>query len=192
MKEESQCRNVRLASEALGSDLWLLHFGFFEWLSVAITQILTFGGSCLCHQTESMRGDAVECDQKGRVLPICYQFGMDKLRGLLAAANGWTKDAWGGDLLLLSQLQGCMRSTLIDGQYRLKIYDQIPLLFGRLDEPGVRDRCRQQFESVAADKHLPPTLYTMMPDQPLRDDFENMNADGSGMSARLRKEVLLI
>eukprot|EP00959_Pyramimonas_sp_CCMP1952_P078496 1640659-Pyramimonas_sp.AAC.1 len=82
--EEENKTRLRLVRESLASPQWFHQFNAVKWLCHWICRIMEFAGACPCHLDEYFRGDVVTCKKKGRVLPLCYNFAMERLREGLA------------------------------------------------------------------------------------------------------------
>eukprot|EP00959_Pyramimonas_sp_CCMP1952_P071851 1500827-Pyramimonas_sp.AAC.1 len=147
---------------------------------------MDFAGACPCHLDEYFRGEQVECKRKGRVLPLCYNFAMERLREGLAEVNAWTPAQHGG-IQLWQLVQGAARGAFANGQARVKPYDNIPYLFSRLGEPGIKARVLDQFNRAPAHAHDDATMHVMSGQ--LRADFDAMADDGTNMTNALASEV---
>ena len=106
-------------------------------------------GYCDCHGPE----DNVACSKRGRRLKHAYPHAMSVLREGLAVANSWTVAQFDGALDLWRESQGGVRFAFVLGQEKIGYLDVIPHLLARLDCPGVRQRCVQQWEALAPDRH---------------------------------------
>eukprot|EP00959_Pyramimonas_sp_CCMP1952_P208322 4357829-Pyramimonas_sp.AAC.1 len=67
--------------------------------------------------------------------------------------------------------------------------DNIPCLFSRLREPGIKARALGQFNIAPAAAHDDATLHVMTGQ--LRADFDAMGDDGTGMTEALSAEALV-
>eukprot|EP00959_Pyramimonas_sp_CCMP1952_P297260 6218988-Pyramimonas_sp.AAC.2 len=113
---------------------------------------------------------------------------MERLREGVAEVNSWAPDRHGG-VELWQLVQGAARGAFALGQAKCKPCDNMPYLFSRLTEPGIKARVLEQFNRVPADAHDDATLYVMT--GRLRADFDAMGDDGSGMTEALAFEAVV-
>ena len=122
-------------------------------------------------------------------MQYAYKHAVDSLRDGLTEANEFQPMEFGGRHDLLVQAQGCMRAAFLIGSEKVLHYDRIPFLLCRLGEPGVRDRCIDQFNQVDEALHHPLSAHLLAHWSPFRPMVDQMGADGSGMSPELQTEV---
>ena len=74
---------VQRAERCVHDAAWQRQPVFVAWFAEWLTRPLRWGGSCICHVTECEAGEAVECIEKGRLLPLarayserCFQSGL--------------------------------------------------------------------------------------------------------------------
>ena len=108
---------------------------------------------------------------------------------MLREAHDWTADTFRGDESLWQHCAGCVHFTQELAFAAIQEYDLVPLLFARLDKPGVRDRCLAQWHEVGPRHHDRLTWSVLHPSQPLAAAVNAMNPDGTGMSDDLAHEV---
>lgn len=127
---------------------------------------------------------------KGRVLPYCHEFAMTLVKEMVAEACSWTADRFEDSVELW---QSCVSAVLFMAQLSrnaFEEFDLVPYLFCRLDQPGVKERCVEQWLSVPKAKHDRVTLRIMEEGSTLRRHFDELNPDGSNMHPTLCEEVL--
>jgi hypothetical protein len=101
-----------------------------------------------------------------------------------------THHDFGGDLELYQDAVGIMSFCMFLLDEFFGIFNHIPYLFARLDEPGVRDICIAEFESTPKHKRDKISLRFCEPgDNPLLVDLMAMNEQGGNMSPQLAFEV---
>ena len=178
---------LRIVAEALASKGWHAQLTFVAWFCRVMTELLSWGGGCNCHGPQHSKAERDSCKNKGRRIGQAYLHAMNWLRCALEEISAWTPGMLGGDLDLLRQGQACMRATWLMAQDKLRVFDEVPCLLTRLDEPGVRDRCLAQWDAGARDAG-DPVAAEFLEDTPasLRADLVAMTAEGTGMSPRLR------
>ena len=74
---------VRDAWQALQSRRWRQEIEYVGRQAAVLTELLQWGGSCICHRREFEAGEAVDCAEKGRLLPVCYEHAFQKLADML-------------------------------------------------------------------------------------------------------------
>jgi hypothetical protein len=151
-----------------------------------MTKLLDWVGGCRCHGLETTPAERASCNWKGRRLPEAHAHATSTLRGAMEEVNSWTPEMLGG-YELLRQGQACMRGTFLLSLEKLQFLDELPCLLVRLDQPGVRDRCLQQWDVEGARAACDPVAHEFCGNGPdtFRADLKAMNADGTGMSERL-------
>ena len=100
----------------------------------------------------------------------------------------WQASRFGG-WAMLQQCQGCARACYWMAVERLQVFDRVPFLLARLDEPGVRNRCLAQYRSCAARLHHRVSFDFLDVDGSLFNDVMSMDDDGSNMSPQLTREA---
>lgn len=128
--------------------------------------------------------------KKGRRLPEAYRYAVGELNRGLAEANAWTPEsrcAGGAHTWLASQ--ACVRATFELGMRKIHFLDKVPYLLARLSEPGVPQRCIDQWNSCDEDKHHRVTVEFLSPTGSLRRHIDKYNTTSGDMSDELRREV---
>ena len=126
---------------------------------------------------------------KGRLLPFIYEFASTELNAMLVEAQSWTVGHYNGDLAMWQECVGACLFTVDLAVKSIAEYDQIPLLFARLDQPGIRDRCVAQFHEVPMALHNRVSLRVLAPGSSFIEAIMKMSPDGTGMEQHLRDEV---
>lgn len=174
---------------ALKSPQWHNMFSFVRWYTEWLTPLQEWIGGCPCH--EPQEEGAKDCPRKGRRIVEAHTHAVQILDAGLADANDWLVARFGGDVDLWREGQGVVRFTVALAKEKIGHLDKVPYLLARLSEPGIRDRCLEQFQRAAPSEHHRVTRWFVDPDhaQSLRQDIENMSADGSNMSPALEMAV---
>jgi hypothetical protein len=58
-------------------------------------------------------------------------------------------------------IKGAVRKVVGVGKLKIKHLDEIPYLFARLGEPGIKDRVIEQWKSASKDRHHPVSVHIM-------------------------------
>ena len=82
-----------------------------------------------------------------------------------------------------------MRALYAEASDLLLPYNRIPLLFGRLNEPGIKEECIIQFRSVPVEAHELSTLEIITRAGRFFNDFVRVKRDGSNISPALMEEA---
>ena len=174
MTDGAFTRKLRHAFQSID---WYREFSFVHWFADQLSHIMSWGASCPCHQREFFAQEPVECNYKGRVLPLAFDFACERLRELLDAANGWTETTWGGSRAFLVSLQAMVRAVFSRSHQKIAFLDRIPLLIGRLGEPGVRKRILDQYAEQPKENHNKVSIEVLEPGSEGRRDIEAMPDD---------------
>lgn len=173
---------------ALSSPAWHSQFQFVHWFCRWLGGIMSWGRGCACHSEELRQGQQIDCPLKGRRLREAYAFATAELQKGLSEANSWGPEDWqfeDNDSWL--DCQACVRSVFEMATRKLSFLDRVPYLLSRLGEPGVRRRCEEQWSSCPPEKHHRVTRQFF--EGPLVGDIKAIQKDGSGVSARLQREI---
>jgi hypothetical protein len=111
-----------------------------------------------------------------------YSFAIGEFNMLLAEANGWRPGVFGGAMALCAEAQACVRFVFALAMEKLAFLNMVPWLFARLDQPGVKALCIQQYNSVPESSHANITIDMMKPSGDLRADIDNIDEQGQGSS----------
>ena len=125
--------------------------------------------------------------QHGRRLPDAEEYITAQLKRGLDEANGWSESRWGCSADELRELQVCVRMTYVLAWKRHSYVSRLPWLLARLFQPGIRDRCVDQWEDFQ--HHHMITQQILDPSNPLRADVDKLHDDGSNASPALRVAV---
>ena len=85
-----------------------------------------------------------------------------------------------GNAGILTQLQGCVRHVYALAQKHVDVLNRLPYVRCRLQEPGVRDRCLEQFYEVRLEDHDAVTVRFLSVRVPARAHIDELPNDGSG------------
>lgn len=89
-----------------------------------------------------------------------------------------------------TELQGCVRTSYHLASRKLLFLDRVPYLLARLGEPGVRERCVQEWEACEPRGRHRVTREFLQPGGPLRGYIVAMaSAVGGAMHPDLEREV---
>ena len=139
---------------ALTCPAWYREFKFVCWFSEKLCKTMSWGSSCKCHEEDYANNVAVECDEKGRLLPWAYHKAVSTLEELHSDAMSWTVGTWGGSREFLINLQGMCGSVYSRGMQKHAFLDEVPYIFARLGfETGINKRAIAQFDSAPRSKH---------------------------------------
>jgi hypothetical protein len=125
--------------------------------------------------------DGLLCSRRGQRLRTIYDLAVDALRNGLAEGAQWTASRFGGSEALASQAVGIVRAAFALGMKKIEHLDQIPFLFARLDQSGVRDRIIAQFDSVSISQHSSLSVWLCRPGSENRNLLMQIRPDGSGV-----------
>ena len=172
---------------ATSSDAWEGRFHFVAWYAAWLSSILRWGGGCPCHAPDDE--GAKDCQWKGRRLPEVWDWGTAAIRSGLREAESWVPGRFGS--VHMDECQGAVRAAFSFGMTLLENYDRIPLLMARLDVPGVRDRCLEQWASAPPERHDFTSAEFLSETAPasLRGMVARVQDDGVIPDSRLRDEV---
>ena len=83
--------------EAFRSLGWRQQYDVVEWITLFITELMSWGDTCPCPEHAEAReaGKDVECLKKDRLISTAYKHACSYLPRGLAEANGWTLCFWG-------------------------------------------------------------------------------------------------
>ena len=119
---------------------------------------------------------------------MAYPYATSQLELALNEANG-LEESQVGDTKLVRQMQAAMRMTYLAGLEKLACFDEFPWLLARLDCPGVRDRCIEQWDVGGGREAADPVAAEFLSaDGPLRAHLLAMDFSGGGMSPILQAE----
>ncbi len=101
----ARLRDIRLVQRAgrcVHDADWQRQPVFVAWFAEWLTRPLRWGGSCICHVTECEAGEAVECIEKGRLLPLARAYSERRFQAGLETAKEWgvsdfdecSQDSW--------------------------------------------------------------------------------------------------
>jgi hypothetical protein len=102
----------------------------------------------------------------------------------------WTSSAkFGNDANFLRTAQGCVRATYALGRKKIAFVDRIPFLFARLDEPGISQRCRDQWAEAIPEHHDLVSAEFLSPTSSWFSALCAIRPDGHIPSQALQNEV---
>ena len=91
--------------------------------------------------------------------------------------SSWTAHTFGGNVELLQESQGCIRSIVVLGRARTRHYSRIPWLLARLEESGIAAECTRQFNAVPEASHESVSKEFMAAGSRLRPMVDNIAPD---------------
>ena len=142
-------------------------------------------GGCSCHAELFEAGGSFTCNEKGRRIQEAYSFGVGELRAILDECNSWAPETFGFEGRVFEETQACCRFAFALGMEKLEFLNCVPWLFARMNQPGVRALCVQQWESSSPSDHCALTVSITDPAGKLRSQFDAIEDDGSGVSFEL-------
>jgi hypothetical protein len=140
---------LRKVIAALRCPLWRAQFTFVKWFSEWLGGLQSWAGGCSRHDRDCPSG----CEWKGRRLPEAHEHASARLREGLAEATAWSMNHFGGYGCLWHVHVGCVRGAFRLGMQKISFLDKVPYLFARLESPGVRDRCLEQYATGPPHNH---------------------------------------
>ncbi len=81
--------NVQSAGRCVNDADWQRQLVLAAWVDEWLTRTLRWGGSCICHVAEYEAGEAVECIEKGRLLPLARAYSERRFQSGLETAKAW-------------------------------------------------------------------------------------------------------
>ena len=110
------------------------------------------------------------------------------LRKGLEDAAAWDTNVFSGATIAqVDVLKACYRSSFVLAQKRHKYLSLVPWLLARLDKPGVKARCLEQY-STHQDHHAMTEMF-LKPGSELRAHVDRIRDDGSGVSKIQQKWI---
>ena len=180
-------KSLRRVGIALNSIKFKWQFRFVTFFSERICSIQAWGkGSAELEAVQQglIQGPADPMGL-GRRLSEAGPYVDASLRNMLSEASSWDTGSFpDATIQELDCLKACVRASYTLAKDRHSFLDRIPWLFARLDQPGVKDICIHQYASFSG--HHPISDMIMKTDSQLRHDLEQVHADGSGLSDKLR------
>ena len=111
-----------------------------------------------------------------------------KLDDKLREADDWGEHHFAG--LDVGALQGTVRAAAGFGRDSFDCFGRVPLLASRQDQPGVAERCLQQYDDAPRHAHDPASHFLFEDTEgSLRQSVLAIAADGNIPCAHLRREV---
>ena len=125
---------------------------------------------------------------KGRRVPEAYVFAAGELRAAFDESFEWSQGRFGETPI--DQARGAVGAAYAFGMESIRCHDDLPLLLSRLDEPGVRDRCVEDWSAVPPEQHDPVTRGFLV-DEPgsLKYMVLRVTPEGFIPDEELRKQV---
>ena len=113
---------------------------------------------------------------------------MPPSQGGLSTCREWTAACFDNDVVLFQSAVAAVRFICTFARRKFDWLWKIPWMISRLDQPGVRDECIKQFDSVPRDQHhLVSIEFFGTEQESLRSRVLAINDDGTGMDTVLRK-----
>jgi hypothetical protein len=116
--------------EALACQEWRAQFFFVSWFGRWLTHLQSWGGSCVCHAECFLRGEAVECHKKGRLLRVAHDHAIDGFIAGMEDIEGWTVAMFNGDDKFMADILGIVRMVVALGEEKLAFMMKIPYVHG--------------------------------------------------------------
>lgn len=87
------------------------------------------------------------CNGKGRLPPCAYDKAESAILAMTKESNEWTHQQWGG-MQLRMQLHGSIGALRQRAHLKLKFLKEVPYLFAKLGEPGVKEEIERQWAAT--------------------------------------------
>ena len=132
-------------------------------------------GSCLCCRAKFEAGETYDCENKGRILPLAWQFVTSSIAKFLAASRGWSRETFGGSEVFFQSLLGCCRAVHARTMLKFHFLDEIPVMLVRLGcEENIGPRAIQQFDAVPEERHNKVSIEVLSRAAPTRQQILDM------------------
>ena len=118
-----------------------------------------------------------------------YDYTEVTLGELLELCNSWKAPDFDEDENMCRECQGSVRQLYVVGMKMVENFDLPPLLFSKIDVPGVKDRIWAHWQACEPSKHDRITRGVFQNPQ-LLDDFHAIQPDGTGASDALLRVKL--
>ena len=118
-----------------------------------------------------------------------FKFASERLNAFKQEALQFQAGRFGGDYVLW---QDCVGGALFAeslARASIQEFDLVPMLFSRLEEPGVKQRILDQWAEVPAARHDRLTMRLLGPNSEFRNDILDIDDHGGNISERLLREV---
>lgn len=188
-KKNRDQSGLKKVCAAIDSDDFTNKFTHIHWIATCLHSMSIWIGGCSCHSEELISGMAITCRRKGKRVVEAYEFAVTTLGDMRREAETWTVAAFANNLTLMQQFVGAVRFAWSLGLEKLRFLDRVPWLFARLEQSGVRDRCLEQWRSAAPHLHHKVSRLLLENESDYLADVQNMNADGTGASVKLKHMI---
>ena len=160
--------------EAVASVRFHVQLQHVHWVCDRICHIQRWGTGCDCHEHLILsRGvGVVDCIHKGRRLKKAFPYAMAQLNAMLQECNSWSEHDFLGFLDIWQSAQGSMRGAFWYSRAKIDFLDNVPWLFVRLHEVGVKEKIMQQWSAAPMAHHHRMTQHVLDPGGNLRVHFD--------------------
>ena len=147
---------IKRISKAMSRQQWFWQFQFVLWFSRWICTIASWGRGSR-QRDEANGSDSYDHMHNGRRLPEAETYVLQSLRAGLLESHSWHADSFGAGCTTedVADLQVCVRASYNLACKRHEYLSKVPYLFAKLLEPGIKQRCIDQYESMQG--HSPVT-----------------------------------
>ena len=90
------------------------------------------GGSCPCDEHRAVRN--IVCPRRGRILHLAYDHSNAVFDGILREMAAWVPQRFDNDVLFMTQVECCVRSTIARAREKLHYLEVLPYLLCRLGQ----------------------------------------------------------
>ena len=169
---------------------FMMRFEFVDWFASWVTRLERWGSSCPCVDHQGLCG--VQCDRRGRLLHLAHGHACQEFADALAEVHSWEPERFDMDLVLLQELECCVRATVARGKEKLAFLDRLPYLLCRLDSgASVAQRALDQFGEVPEQHHHRLSVFFLGQDSMFRKDIETLAAGGA-LAPALKHQILCL
>ena len=175
--------------QCIGSVFWELQLEFVVWICDYICNLQDWIGGCSCHEDEFAAGIKVVCEEKGKRMETAFTHATEVLAEFLQGIANWTAARFNGDMSMAYATHACIRYAFALGTEKIGYLNTLPWLLARLEQPGVRALCVEQWASVDPSKHHPSSVKIMCPTKPIRADVDAIDEHGGGASSAVRLAI---
>ena len=149
---------IKRISKAMSRQQWFWQFQFVLWFSRWICTIASWGRGSR-QRDEANGSDSYDHMHNGRRLPEAETYVLQSLRAGLLESHSWHAVSFGAGCTTedVADLQVCVRASYNLACKRHEYLSKVPYLFAKLLEPGIKQRCIDQNESMQG--HSPVTVF---------------------------------
>lgn len=178
---------LKLVKGAMTEPFWREGFQFVTWYTKWIGGIMGWIAGCDCHDHDDPLRPT--CMMRSRRLKSAHGFVCQALDDGLREANGWTRDRFQVPLDVFLSMQGCARATVHVAHMKVEYLNRLPYILVRLDLPGIRRQCLQQWQSAAPAAHHRISRFFLEEGTDMRAAVDAIDDQGGNCAPMLRHEI---